>query len=489
MVDGQLLGVGGATMWDTDQEVIIDLEFAASVRVTGVDIQAWHAANSSKGKAYGVGTLKLLADATPAAAAQPLARLADDDAHSDWGTPIPYRLTGLTHEGKSLRLVLTPRAGRGIYVAEIVVRGDAPWLRQKLVGAPAGAFTALDLTDVDGDGQAEAVAGTSSGTVLCFDAAGKRRWRADFGAPVRALAGVAFTGAANGTTVVVGGDRDAVCAFAGSDGKALWTHDIERYKTAGDVRVLFAADLDGKGQQVAVAGSRNWRFHVLGGDGKKRWHYESVHASTAGCAADLDGDGRQELLLGTAYYGWHAANPDGSSRWSYRTLGGPGCNAIAAGDVTGDGVPEVFFGGQDALVQAADASGKALWQANTGDVVTGLAVLDTDGDGRAEVLATSLSFNLFCFDGKGRIRWRRDLGSPIRALAVARDGAATHVVLATQAGGVWLIDPRGGERLAGYDLGAGATGLAARSNAFLVADEAGRLTALEAGVAAPPKAP
>ena len=488
MLDGQLQGVGGATMWDTDQQVTIDLAFAEPVQVSAVEVQAWHAASSSKGNAYGVATLKLLADETPPAALQPLATLTDAEPRPDWGDPVLYRLTGLKHDGKTLRLVLTPRAGRAIYVAEIVVRGDAPWLRRKLVGVPAGTFSAVDLADVDGDGQAEAIAGTSAGAVLCFDAVGKRRWRTEFGAAVRAVVGVAFAGADRGATVVVGGDRDAVCAY-GADGKALWTHDIERYKTAGDVRVLFAADLDGKGRQVAVAGSRNWRFHILDGDGTKRWHYESVHASTAGCAVDLDRDGRQELLLGTAYYGWHAANPDGSRRWSYPTLGGPGCEAIAAGDVTGDGLPEVFFGGQDALVQATDASGRALWQANTGDVVTGLAVLDTDADGRGEVLASSLSFNLFCFDGEGRIRWRRDLGSPVRALAVAREGALTHVVLVTQAGGVWLIDPRQGQNLATYELGAGATRLAARGGMVLVADEAGKLTALEAGSADQPKAP
>lgn len=479
LLDGQLQGTSGATMWDTDQAVTVDLTFPESVRVTGVEVHVWHADQSSKGKAFGIARLEAFAGtADPAATA--LATRTDTETHPDWGTPVAHRLGDLACETRGLRLVLTPRPGRSVYVAEIVVRGDAEWLRRRLAGAPAGHFTALDLADVNADGQPEVLAGSTSGQVFCFEPGGGRLWQAEFGAPVRAVAGVAFAGPDAVATVVAGGDRDVVCGYAGSDGKTLWTHAIERYKTAGDVAVLWAADLDGNGRPLAVAGARNWRFHVLGADGTKRWHYESVHPSTAGAAADLNGDGRAELLLGTAYYGWHAVRPDGSPLWSYRTRGGPGCNVVAAGDVTGDRVPEVFFGGQDALVQAADAAGRPLWQANTGDEVTGLVLLDADGDGADEVVAGSLSFNLFCLDGDGHIRWRRDLGSPVRGLAKARSAGRDLVVAATQAGGVWWIDPRQGQPLARHRLDHGVTRLAVRDDLILAADESGRLSRLSA---------
>lgn len=482
LADGELQGTGAATMWDTDQVVTLDLSFTEAVRVNEVEIHVWHAAGSSKGKAYGIAAIDLHAG-VPAAGAAPLARLGDVPEHSDWGTPVRHVFSTLDCETRALRLVLTPRPGRGVYIAEVAVRGAADGLASQAKGLVGGRFTAVALTDVTGDGQVEALAGSTSGRVLGLDLDGNTLWDADFASPVRALAGVAFDGPAAPGAVVVGGDSDTVRAFAGRDGAALWTHTIDRYKTAGDVGVMVTADLDGQGRQVAVAGSRNWRYHVLDRDGTKRWHYESVHLSTAAAAADLDADGRQELLLGTAYYGWFAVKSDGSTLWRYSTRGGPGCNVVAAGDVTGDGIPEVFFGGQDALVQAASAKGDVLWQFNTGDEVSGLAIVDGDGDGQADVVASSLSFNLFAIAGDGRRLWRRDLGSPLRGLALCEHAGRTVLAVATEAGRVCLVDPRQGDVLASHDLGAPVLRIATHGRLILAADDAGKLALLEAAPA------
>ncbi|NLX13802.1 MAG: PQQ-binding-like beta-propeller repeat protein, partial [Phycisphaerales bacterium] len=158
-------------------------------------------------------------------------------------------------------------------------------------------------------------------------------------------------------------------------------------------------------------------------------------------AADLDGDGKEELALGTAYYWWHLINPDGSRRWQYSTLGGPGVTAVAAGDITGNGVPEVLFGGEDSFVQTVDAGGKSVWMFNTGDEITGLAVVRLEEAEPSRVFVSSLSFNVYSLDGQGKLVWRRDLGSPVRSMAVHEQGG--HLAAACDNGVFYMLNPRG----------------------------------------------
>lgn len=478
MLDGQLQGTPGATMWDADREVTIDLIFPREFRLAGIDLHAWFATGSSKGKSYRLAKTRLETSRDGFANDTRLLHEREErDDHPSWGSPVLYTFGPFDEDVGQLRLTLTPRQGSGVYVAELVVRGDGPWLRERLSAGSAPRFASVAAVDVDGDGRSELAAGSSSGAVLCLNASGERLWRADFGAPVRAVAGIDFAGDGR-QAVVAGGARESVAAF-GPDGVPLWTYDIPRYKTSGHVNLIFPADLDGSGKQIAVAGSRNWRFHVLGADGSKRWHYESVHPSTAGVGADLDGDGRQELLLGTAYYWWHAVSPDGSKRWGYRTAGGPGCNVVAVGDVTGDDVPEVFFGGQDALVQAADAKGRRLWQFNTGDEVTGLVLHDTDGDGRCEVFAASLSFNLFSLNGDGSVRWRTDLEAPLRRLCLADVGGSSALVVGTDDGRVVTLTPADGKLQSEARLHRGVVDMSVAGSAAYVSDASGGLCALD----------
>jgi outer membrane protein assembly factor BamB len=198
-------------------------------------------------------------------------------------------------------------------------------------------------------------------------------------------------------------------------GKQLWSHAFPYYKRKPTVAVVFAADLDGSGKKAIIAGTESWHFYALDRGGKELWHYESVHGSTCGTAADLDGDGKEEVLAGTEYYWWHAIAPDGKRRWGYSTRG-PHANCVAAGDLAGKRA--VVFGGADGNLHALGADGKLLWQFNTGDEVTSIAVAD------GKVFATSMSFNLYALDAAGRKLWRRDHSDVLRTMALAGSNIA-----------------------------------------------------------------
>ncbi len=479
MLDGQLQGTSGATMWGDDEEVTLTLEFGGTCRVRRVRLAVWFATTSSKGKRFQLGRTRILASRDGFATdTRLLADRGDEEQYPSWGTPVFHEFDGLDAEIEQLRIVLTPRPGTAVYVAELEVWADGPWLaeRYRRSAASRGDSLVLHSADCDGDGDAEVLLGTASGQILCLDSAGRERWRHEYGAPVNAITSAAFD-QDDTRTVVAGGMGGRLLALR-PDGTMRWEYAIPDYKGTGHIRTLFPAVLDPGGRQVVVAGADNWRYHVLDGDGRKRWHYESVHSSTAGAAVDLDGDGRQELILGTAYYTWPCVNPDGTRRWSHRTAGGPGANAVAAADVDGDGRPEIFFGGEDALVQAVDARGKLMWTFNAGDEVTALAAADADGDDRLDLLVSSLSFNVYALKADGSRLWRTDLGAPVVKLAAGTGGTSAGVAAACRDGTIWLLDPRTGIPIRILRLGARPADMTIADGLLLVGDSRGRVTAL-----------
>ena len=67
---------------------------------------------------------------------------------------------------------------------------------------------------------------------------------------------------------------------------------------------------------------------------------------------------------------------------------------VATADLTGDGLPEIIFAGQDSFVHVVAPDGKLLWKFGTGDEVTSVTTVGP-ADGPRNVIAGSRSFNLY----------------------------------------------------------------------------------------------
>lgn len=129
--------------------------------------------------------------------------------------------------------------------------------------------------------------------------------------------------------------------------------------------------------------------------------------------ADLDGDGVAEwLVAGEA--GVSAFAPDGTARWTFATE--QPCRSVAAGDINGDGAPEVVAGCDDTNVYALSARGEQLWsftcKPTTGTIglpawVDWVRIADLDGDGRPEIVVGANQVH--CLDGAGSLKWERYL--------------------------------------------------------------------------------
>ncbi|NPV47048.1 MAG: PQQ-like beta-propeller repeat protein [Armatimonadetes bacterium] len=461
LVDGQFLTTDGGVMWDTDQEVTIDLTFDNEYQVSRLDLKAWFATSSSKNKLYQLGRLRVLASSDGFQAdSRVLVDSTDAETHGNWGAPghAPhlYSFSDLQATARALRLILTPRPGTGIYLSELQVWGTRPGLEIDVAarlreGLPVHTFTCLAAADLTGDGQDEVLAGSTNGALYCFTGAGDLLWKYEGGARVNCVGVVDFRG--DGRPSVVVGVHDARLVALNAAGEELWTFRPPYYKRAGHPRTVFPADLAGDGRQVAVVGAENWHYYAVDADGQMIWKYESVHGSTAGTAADLDGDRKDEVVAGTEYYWWHVINSDGTRRFGYSTRGGPCANAVAAGDLDGDGQREVLFGGADTLIHVLGADGALRWTFNTGDEVQALQCADVNGDGKDEVLAASLSFNVYCLDGSGRPLWRQDLGDQVRCLTAMQSAGQWLVAAGCDSNHIVVMDGKTGVPVAMLDTG------------------------------------
>lgn len=443
LVDGGTANTENCVMWDDDVPVVVTMDLKKPCQLTKVIVKAWFATSSSKGRIFQLG--QLLGEASNDGFRQDVRKvieLGDTKTYNSWGDPVPYKFENLNCEAAQLRLTLTPRKGTGIYISELEVWGNRTGLAEEFAkkgktGMPSHIFQSLATADLNGDGAAEIIAGSTNGKVYAIDAQGKLLWNFVTNGPVHAVAADDLDG--DGKVEVIAGSDDTCVYVLDSSGKERWRFDVPYYKRKGIVRVVFTTDLEGDGKKEVIAGADSWRYYALDCNGKEKWHVESVHGSTAGCAADLDGDGKSEVVCGTEYYWWPCAGSDGKVRWSYSTRTGPKCNSVCAADVNGDGKKEVIFGGADTNISVVGYDGKLLWQYNTGDEVTHVLAADLDGDGKAEVIASSLSFNVYALKGDGTRLWRCDLGDGVTRIA----SLGSRIVAGTENGRVVMLSAEG----------------------------------------------
>ncbi|HCU36442.1 MAG TPA: hypothetical protein DGT21_13630 [Armatimonadetes bacterium] len=208
---------------------------------------------------------------------------------------------------------------------------------------------------------------------------------------------------------------------------ALWTADLP-----GVPLSVQACDLQA-GEGVA-AGLETGHVVRFSAEGRRAGAFETgaeVHALEA---ADLDGDGRRELLVGSDDEHIYALKPDMTELWSYRvpflkeeqiwlwwTLGTSKVRKIHAGDITGDGVPELLLGVGNMRLHCLDAKGNEQWRFRTDHgICTTITTADVFSEGKSRVVAgnglTSSAGTCWVLDETGKQLQRYYNGSWCTAL-------------------------------------------------------------------------
>jgi hypothetical protein len=287
------------------------------------------------------------------------------------------------------------------------------------------------------------------------------KWTAPGVFATKQLAGGNFDGKP-GNEVVACGSDNRVRAYAGTNGKKLWTSEtaircsqpaiadldqdgkpeiiVEGGILAGDTGKLIKAfsppiegtfavsDLDGDGKLDIVAANLAMHadgtvFADTGITGFTSAEFNKDYFASGPAVADLDKDGKPEVIaplhIGAKVVVWQydAASPKGAKMirtdiplvqcpGKANRAGGP----ATVGDFDNDGFPDIALAGglgyqvyngkkiMDAAVAVPDT---LLWQKTTQDCTslgTGSSLFDFDGDGRAEVLYSD-ELKLRIYDG------------------------------------------------------------------------------------------
>lgn len=326
----------------------------------------------------------------------------------------------------------------------------------EVVNGGAGAFGAkvVSAGDVDLDGTPDILVGarlfSTPGCFLCgrvylfSGASGQVIWKWDADRTMDefgwAIAGIGDVNGDGPADVVISQPGyffpsiefpGKVYAFSGATGEELWSREGEFPAGHFGISVDNAGDFNGDGiTDVIVGGSRSWnppgRFSILSGDtGALLFDFEQTvygeldhFGEAVAGVGDIDGNGCDDVAVG-AYEGGVSdphnflgavfvyGGPDGRllHAWEGDTPNFFGHAVSGAGDVDGDGVPDIVIGAYGDSSNGVYSSGAAyVYSGSSGNKIGswngdfpleffGASVAsagDVNGDGRSDVVIGAL---------------------------------------------------------------------------------------------------
>ena len=363
--------------------------------------------------------------------------------------PIVRSLPDLTGDGRDEVLVGIDESGTdNIFVLDGASSGTATvvWSLETADGvsggSPYGDQCLVVVSDGDGNGYPEILAGTAWGgrTAYRLDGlAGAQLWRFDTYltpdsgwvyslAELNDMSGDGKPEAAFGA----GSFNDSLYVVDGaSTGQATVRWQYQAADAVVSVRNLGDVNGDGDGDVLAAIGDDGHAVVCLDGGtssptGSVLWQYPTgaPTAFAVGVLPDVTGDGIAEALAvlwtidGSAIRALNGAT--GALVWASTQVAEYGMMVEVLEDVTGDGLAEVIVSSwENAVIVLDGATGAQVWKTtvgttNGGDVWTARAIADLDGDGNQEVIAGSFDYHVYALDGTtGGVLWAYDTGNRV----------------------------------------------------------------------------
>jgi outer membrane protein assembly factor BamB len=454
LVDGDWRVSTVSAMWNVNEspEVLFDLGESASI--DRVMIYTWEGMRGHElaGVEMAVGDSPDAAGLRPVAAEFPIVGQAERDISR-------IRLAeDLGVRARYVRLTFTPATPEdAAYVAEVVLypaHGE---------GAGMGQVNDLATWDLTGDGAAEVLVAGSDGKLHCLRADGSVAWEFEADGAINAV----WAGEIDGQFALLAGSDDDHLYRIDAEGREVWKsrtygYQPRNYQT-GKVMEIEVARLKPDGPELIIAGADNWHLSGFHADGEELWHtYYYSHNTTFIATGDITGDGVREIFTGSSFTDTNWFDADGRQSNFQRTRIGPAAAGVTA-DLDGDGRDEMIAVGQTGIVastvrETAPGSGEwaheELWRIDTGCPQTSVVVADVDGDGLDDVVTAGKNGFIWALGAGGEVHWLRNAHNSTNDLLVAElAGGEEPVILAASDDGsvqVWSLQ---GELLRRIEVG------------------------------------
>lgn len=247
-----------------------------------------------------------------------------------------------------------------------------------------------------------------------------------------------------------------VACYEGT-GQVRWQFS-SRYQNLS-ANALAILDVNGDGRrEVAVAWPGGEGVHLLRADGAVQWYNRHLNPTSSLVGADLDGDGRQELLC--AAIDLRVVGQDGAVSVTYK-IPLRLFYLVDAADLDADGAVEILCVGAAHETDPAnlhrpaetllvlDDRGREKWRATLGRgagyMVNALATGDLDGDGQQEIALGTMNHRVFVYNSQGNLRWRIRAFGAVSSLGMTRltDNSPMALAVGTNDGNVYLYTARG----------------------------------------------
>ena len=347
-----------------------------------------------------------------------------------------------------LRVLITEFSPSRTAVREMRIFPEPASARQREVRKPCRT-NGLAALDVDGDGKEEVLAVVGD-RVKCINSEGTVLWERDL--DTVALCVDAYDLDSDGKGEVIVGGRDHKLYCFDSEGGELWSvvtpadpFTPDREPMRGEVKVVRCADVDGDGDGEIVLGSGNWFAYGYDHEGKLLWTALNwAHQPTSIAFAQV-GDGKLGALIGTTYCAANLFGHDGKKIGSVDVGYHGAAMSTAAGDMDGNGKPELIAGSRVGGFHCNELGTDRSWTGFMGAEVSRVALVDLDGDGTLELLAGSKNAHVLAVDAAGDVIWARNVEEAVLDMTtadVSGDGRP-EIVVATEGGMVRVLDVSG----------------------------------------------
>jgi serine protease len=269
----------------------------------------------------------------------------------------------------------------------------------------------IAVGQVAGDANPELVAVTKTANIYAFSHTGgvlsgfpiQQSGNSYYSTPTLAdldndgLMEMIFTAFSDGKVYAFNGDATAVPGFPIDSGDRFFGSAA-------------AGDVNGDGYPEIFAGTLDGNIHGWNHDGSIMSGFpvdigDQVWVSPA--LGDIDGDSQMEIVAGTQDNKVTALNIDGSTVSGFPVdVGATVKSDIALADVDNDNFPEIFVGTNGRQLFGIDGNGANLsgFPIEVGNSITTSPVIaDVDGDGQKEILAAATDAVLYGFNADGSV--------------------------------------------------------------------------------------